>query len=216
MEVAQTLAQMPERETEATVPANARRCLVTGEVLPKEDLIRFVLDPESHVVPDLAQKLPGRGLWISADREAIETAAKKNLFSKAAKKSVKVDAALADQVAVLLHKRCLNSLGLARRSGLAVCGQPQVEQELKSKKLRLLFIADNAGSNPLAGRDSQNIAVSRKFNRDELGAALGHEQLVYIGLKAHALTEKLKIDLAHLEKIAAPGLIIEDRLQENR
>ena len=48
-------------------------------------LIRFVAGPDGVVAPDLARKLPGRGLWVAADRASVETAAKKNLFSRAAK-----------------------------------------------------------------------------------------------------------------------------------
>ena len=51
-----------------------RRCIVTGEVQPKAGLIRFVAGPDGQVVPDLAEKLPGRGIWVTADRAAIAKA----------------------------------------------------------------------------------------------------------------------------------------------
>src|ERR1700722_18822072 len=89
-----------------------RKCLVTGEVRPKDELIRFVAAPDHSITPDLAQNLPGRGLWVTADREAITTAARKNLFARAAKAQVKADPALADRVVELMKKRCLDFLGL--------------------------------------------------------------------------------------------------------
>ena len=203
MEAAHTSSPKNQTASEST-----RRCLVTGEVSPKDDLIRFVVAPDSTIIPDLAQNLPGRGLWVSASRSAIAEAAKKNLFSKAAKTSVKVDAALADQVAQLMHKRCLDFLGLARRSGLAVLGQPQVEGELKAKRLGFLLIADDAGSDLSAFRAARETPISNHFNRNELGAALGHDQLVYVGLKPHTLTKKLQAELARLEKILPPHPIV--------
>ena len=77
-----------------------RRCLATGEVLPKDAMVRFALGPADDIVPDLAQDLPGRGLWVKADRGAIASAATKGLFSKAAKKPVKADPHLAELVSL--------------------------------------------------------------------------------------------------------------------
>jgi len=181
--------------------ASERKCLVTGEVRPKDDLIRFVVGPDQSIAPDLAQNLPGRGIWVTAEREAIATAARKNLFSKAAKTSVKADPDLADQVARLLHKRCLEFVGLARRSGIAVLGQPQVEAALKANQLTLLLVSTDASQHL---ENKRQIAENHRFTRDELGAALGHEQIVYAGLKFHPLAGKLAAELARLEKIAEP------------
>ena len=62
-----------------------RRCIVSGEVVPEAGLIRFVAGPDGVVVADLARKLPGRGLWVTASREAVSLAAKKGSISRAAK-----------------------------------------------------------------------------------------------------------------------------------
>jgi uncharacterized protein len=49
-----------------------RRCVVTRERLPKEQMFRFVVSPDRALIPDLAGKLPGRGIWLSASRDVIE------------------------------------------------------------------------------------------------------------------------------------------------
>src|SRR4051812_50055520 len=85
--------------------------------MAEEKLIRFVPGPDGVVVPDLARKLPGRGLWVAADRASVEAAAKKGLFARAAKSRVSAPAGLADQVESLLKRRLLSGLGLARRAG---------------------------------------------------------------------------------------------------
>ena len=94
-----------------------RRDIVTGEVMEEARLIRFVAGPDGVVVPDLARKLPGRGLWVAADRASVTTAAKKGLFSRSAKAKLAAPADLADQVEMLLRRRLLSALGLARRGG---------------------------------------------------------------------------------------------------
>ena len=167
---------------------NERKCLVSGELRPRETLIRFVVGPDHSVVPDLAQKLPGKGLWVTADRASIETAAKKNLFAKAAKTSVVVTHDLADQVASLLRRRILDLLGLAKSAGIATLGEPQVESALRAGKLALFLIADDAKQS-LDNRS--NTPECRIFTRTELGAAFGYAQSVYVGLKPHALTNRI-------------------------
>src|SRR3954451_12317865 len=94
-----------------------RRDIVTGEVMDEARLIRFVAGPDGAVVPDLARKLPGRGLWVAADRASVETAAKKGLFARAAKAKIQAPPGLADLVESLLKRRLLAGLGLMRRAG---------------------------------------------------------------------------------------------------
>ena len=74
----------PSDEAKSTDELRERRCIATGEVKPAASLIRFVVGPDSDLVPDLRARLPGRGIWVSTDRKALETAVKKNLFAKAA------------------------------------------------------------------------------------------------------------------------------------
>ena len=103
------------KEDEGTM--RERKCIVTGEILPEEKLVRFVADPEGRITPDVAAKLPGRGIWVSATREAIERAMAKNLFAKAAKANVTASKELADIVERQLVLRMQGDLGLARKSG---------------------------------------------------------------------------------------------------
>jgi predicted RNA-binding protein YlxR (DUF448 family)/ribosomal protein L7Ae-like RNA K-turn-binding protein len=173
-------------------------CLATGDVLPKDELIRFVVDPDNNVVPDLARNLPGQGLWVKVDYEAITLAAKQGLFGKMAKAPVKTAPNLADQVIKLLRVRCLAFLGLAKGAGVAVLGQTQVEMALREKKLGLLLLADDAKAELV---NLRKIPIYHLFSRDELGQALGFAQIVYAGLRPHGLTKSLKTELYRLEKL---------------
>lgn len=110
-----------------------RRCLVSGHRVPRQRLIRFVLDGDGRPVPDPGAKLPGRGMWLSADAETIKTACRKRLFDRAAGRRVVVPenpATLAASVEVLLVRRCLMTLSLARRAGEAVAGFEKVRAAL--------------------------------------------------------------------------------------
>jgi predicted RNA-binding protein YlxR (DUF448 family) len=175
-----------------------RTCLASGELLPKRAMIRFVVGPEEVLFADLEENLPGRGLWVTAKRDAVETAQAKKLFAKANKGPVKAPADLADQVATLLRIRCLNTLGLARRAGLAVYGADRVRVALGEGKAAVLVEAADGS----AGERAKFVALARgrpvvdAFAREELAQALGRPDVVHVGLAAGKLTDGFVHDAA--------------------
>ena len=119
-----------------------RRCIASGALRPKAELIRFVAGPDGTVVPDLAERLPGRGLWLSPQREEFDRACKRNLFAKAAKAGLRVPGDLAERVEGLLTRRCLETIGLAKRSGQAVSGYEKVAASLASGGVAVRLVID--------------------------------------------------------------------------
>ena len=139
-----------------------RTCIATGETGAPERMIRFVVGPEGDVVPDLARRLPGRGLWVKAERAAVERAVAKNLFARAARASVKPAADLAERVERLLLERALADLSRARRAGRAVAGFVKVEQMVGQRRAGLLVVADEADGDGLGKLK----AASRRWPAD--------------------------------------------------
>lgn len=177
-----------------------RRCLVTGDIRDKADLIRFVVGPDGTVVPDIEGKLPGRGLWVSADRQTLETAAKKGMFSRAAKKRVQADEGLTALVESLLRKRCLNFLGLGRKSGSVLTGFEKVKASLDSGKTVLLVEAADGsadGKRKLAAR-ARGVAVVGNFSSRELSLALGRENVIHAAVTNSRLAETLQKEVHRL------------------
>ena len=99
-----------------------RRCIATGEVQPKRGLIRFVVSPDSVITPDILGKLPGRGIWVASERDALDAAVAKKLFARSAKQQVQVPQTLVADVEMLLLKRVTDGISLARIAGRAVAG----------------------------------------------------------------------------------------------
>jgi predicted RNA-binding protein YlxR (DUF448 family) len=180
------------------VPDGLRRCLATGEMTPRERMIRFVIGPEDQIVPDLSENLPGHGLWVTATVDAVQTAAKKNLFAKAAKHPAHSSPTLAEDVAKLLRKRCLGYLGLAKGAGIAVLGETQTETALRANKLALYLRSPDA-SRALDNHNS--IAECALFTREELGSALGYDQIAYAGLAPHGMTKKIMLEIKRLQSM---------------
>src|SRR6478752_5654146 len=82
-------------------PGAERLCAVLREVKPVDFMIRFVIGPDG-VVPDLKRKLPGRGLWITADRHTLKDAVAKNVFARGFKRELRVTAELVAETERLL------------------------------------------------------------------------------------------------------------------
>lgn len=159
-----------------------RTCIATGETGAPDRMIRFVVGPEGDVVPDLARRLPGRGLWVKAERSAVERAVAKNLFARAARASVKPAADLPDRVERLLLERALADLSRARRAGRAVAGFVKVEQMVGLRRAGLLIVADEADGDGLGKLESTGLPIARLGDAAALGGIFGREQAVYVAV----------------------------------
>lgn len=179
-----------EREYESETDDTVRRCALTRARLPKQDLIRFVLAPSGEIVPDLKQRLPGRGVWIAADRGHVAEAAKRNVFARALKAPAKVPADFPDLVDRLLVDAALGALALANKAGEAVFGMAKIEEALAKGKVAALIHASDAAEDGCRKLDGKfrastkggNPAPIRIFSADELGLASGKTNVIHAAL----------------------------------
>lgn len=167
---------------EGPPPGPMRTCIATGEEGAPERMIRFVVGPEGEIVPDLARRLPGRGMWVRAERAALQRAVEKNLFSKAARASVKAPADLVERVERLLLERALGDLGRARRAGRAVAGFVKVEQMIGRGRAGLLVVADGADGDGLGKLQATGLPIERLGDPVSLGGIFGRDQAVYVAI----------------------------------
>lgn len=172
-----------------------RLCLASGQRRPEADLVRFVMDPQGVLIPDVAAKLPGRGLWVISSRECIDRAIRKKSFVRAAKGAVKAESVLADQAADLISRRCLNLLGLARRAGQITFGFEKVKA-IRGRPFAALIEARDGSSD---GRDkildsfsarASNAPIIGCFTGSELGLALGRDYVVHAALEIGVLAQR--------------------------
>src|SRR5262249_57256556 len=122
------VAQESELERGATsvAPGTERTCALTRELKRAEDMVRFVVGPNSEAVPDVKRKLPGRGIWITATRAAIEEAVKRNVFARGFKRDVRPARDLAAQTEQLIERAALDALAIAGKAGPVVSGVSRV------------------------------------------------------------------------------------------
>lgn len=171
-----------------------RKCIVTGEVKEKSQLLRFVLTPDNQIVPDLYKKLPGKGLYVSNSYPALKQAIEKNLFSKVLKKKVRADKELLQMVENLLHKNALNAISLAKKAGCVIIGLDKVLEILKSRKADFVVEATDAGEDgqKKLKNYTSDLLVYRLFSVGELDTALDKVNTVYLAFLKTEMSEMVK------------------------
>ena len=207
---------LAEQREERDIPSRSsgasreRRCIVTGEVLPEARLLRFVLAPDGQVVPDVEAKLPGRGLWVRADRTIIAQAVAKRLFARAAKAPAAADGGLPERAEARLVERILAHLGLARRAGELVLGSDRVDKALRSANPPVLII--EAVEAARDGRRKLQAAATARghvpfvigaLTNAELSLALGRENVVHAALNPGRIAERLVFEASRLSGFRA-------------
>lgn len=180
-----------------------RRCIVSGETGPTSGLIRFVVDPDGGLVPDLGAKLPGRGIWVSAQRSALEKAVAKKLFSRAAKRTVAIPARLTDMVESGLSRRVTDLLSFARKAGEAVAGYEKVRGWLQTGQAVVLLQASDGserGKTKLRLPPEEGPTLQCLTAR-EIGLSFGRDHVIHAALSAGGLTTRIVEDANRLSGV---------------
>jgi uncharacterized protein len=178
-----------------------RLCAVSRRRRSPDELIRFVLAPDGSIVPDLARRLPGRGVWISATREDVTAAVRQKAFARSLKQAVSVPEDLAERVEALSQRRLAEAVSLARKAGLLVAGFAKVEQLIDQGRAQLLLHAADAAGDGVAkldrkfrvlrGPDAAAVAIVRELTNAELSLAIGQANVVHAAASAGGACRRL-------------------------
>ncbi|MEC7793309.1 MAG: RNA-binding protein [Pseudomonadota bacterium] len=181
-----------------------RKCIATGEAQPKHGMIRFVVGPDNMIVPDLMEKLPGRGIWVSSDRTALDTAVAKKLFARAAKQPVTLPEDLTGLVETALVTRVTSLLAMARKSGDAVAGYEKVKDWLSKDYADVLIQASDGSER---GKNKLSTPYEGSFigwlTSNELGLAFGRETVIHAALGTGGLSKRVVEEAARLRGLRA-------------
>jgi uncharacterized protein len=207
MSLGQDIAE-PQLEAESETGDTVRRCALTRMRLPKQDLIRFILSPSGEIVPDLKERLPGRGVWVTATEDSVAEAAKRNVFARALKGPAKVPPRLAETVGRLLHEGALAALALANKAGEVVFGNAKVEEAVAKSKVAALIHASDAAEDGCRKLDAKFRATARGkgpapirlFSADELGLASGKTNVIHAALIQGGAVAKLLASVSRAER----------------
>ena len=179
-----------------------RMCIVTRQVQDEDALIRFVRSPAAEAVPDLQRKLPGRGVWVSLNRERLREAVRKNLFSKGFAADTKARPDLPNLVGDLLRKTALSTFSLCKKAGQAVAGNSKVEEMVSKNRAQLILHAAEAapdGRRKIDQLAAPDVKVINIFQVDELDLAFGRSNVIHAAVARGKLAEKLLLAVRRIE-----------------
>ena len=86
-----------------------RRCIASGEMMPKKELVRIVRNAESVAQIDPTGKVNGRGAYITLEPTLVEKAWKKRLFEKQLEIEI-TDAFYEELLAYVEHQKARKEL----------------------------------------------------------------------------------------------------------
>ena len=178
--------------------ATVRMCAVSREVRPIDELIRFVVAPSGEVIADLKRKLPGRGLWVSSSRKAVEEAVRRHHFDRGFKRAVRVPPSLAADTEKLLVRGAVEALAMAAKAGQVLSGFAKVEAALEARQTLIGAVlhafdgaADGIRKLDASARQnrgntakSQEIPIVTALTSAELDLALGRSNVVHAAVLA--------------------------------
>jgi len=173
---------------------------VSRSSFPKEAMLRFVLDQDGTLHPDLQGKAAGRGLWVLADKTRLAEAVRKNLFSKAARRSVRVPDGLVERVETGLARRVEDLIGFARRAGAAQHGIDRVRLWLSEGRAAVYLVARDAGE---TGRGAmteaaQGISIVKALDAEAMGRPFGQSRVAHAAIGPGGLAESILVEAARL------------------
>lgn len=185
-----------------------RTCAVTRQHRSPDEMIRFVLSPDGAVVPDLKRKLPGRGLWVTADAGTVAEAVRKGVFSKGFKKTATAGPDLPAQIDQMLSNDVLQSLAMANKAGVVSAGAFQVEKALADGHIGAVFHAADGSRDGVRkirqfikrfAEEPEKVEIVDFFDSEQIGLALGRASVVHAALRRGAVTQAL---MARVRKLA--------------
>ncbi|MCZ8143457.1 MAG: RNA-binding protein [Acetobacteraceae bacterium] len=193
---------MPLPEEDEPEKGPLRRCIVTRESLPKAEMIRFVLGPGREIVPDLAERLPGRGMWLSARADVLEGAISRGAFTRAARGPVVVPPGLPALLQQGLRTRIADLLGLARRAGQAVAGWQAVREWRAADRVALLVQAKDGSAAERERLSGGGMLAVAPLSAAELGRVFGRDHIVHVAVAPGRLAEAIRSEAGRLSGLS--------------
>jgi predicted RNA-binding protein YlxR (DUF448 family) len=198
------------------VSGSERFCIVAREVKPVDEMLRFVVAPDGNVIPDLKRNLPGRGLWVTATRHALEEAIKRKAFGRGFKKEVRLPAEFAVSTENLLERSALDALSIVGKAGQAISGFAKVEAAIAKQRIAALVHASDgaadgkrkieAAAHAQFGEEISRIVAVQGFNSVQLDLALGRSNVVHAALLAGTATDTFIARFSRLERFRTGSL----------
>jgi len=193
-----------------------RLCALTREVRPLEELIRFVAAPDGAIVADVKRRLPGRGVWVTASRAAVDEAVKRNVFARSLKREVRAARELSADVERALESAALDALAIAHKAGRVAIGFGRAETALADEPVVAVLSARDAATDGVrkigaaaarrqTAQNTGEIPAISAFTSAQLDLALGRSNVVHAALLAGPASKGFLARYQSLERFRTNG-----------
>lgn len=192
-----------------------RLCAETRVRRPRDEMLRFVLGPDGAVVPDLAERLPGRGVWLTCDRTVVAAAIRSKAFARSFKRKADVSADLPDRLATLILRKLSDALSIANKAGLVTAGFAKVEAAIEAGGVAAVLHGSDGSDDGSDKLDRRYRAICLSAGRrplvcklltiEQLSLALGRSNVVHAALGAGGAAKMLLSEIARFERYIGTG-----------
>lgn len=174
-----------------------RKCVISGKVLNKESLLRFVTLKDGTMLPDFNKKIDGRGFYVSNSKKLLQSLVEKHPFNKILHKKVEYASDMPEIVEGILTKKGLDALNLARKAGDLVLGFEKVKELIIKGRAAFVVEATDAGAD---GRQkiaelSADLEKFTLYDTETLSTAFDRENTVYLAVKKGKMSEMVRLAL---------------------
>jgi len=193
-----------------------RLCALSREVRPLDELIRFVAAPDGAIVADVKRRLPGRGVWVTASRAAVDEAVKRNVFARSLKREVRAGRELGADVERALESAALDALAIAHKAGRVAIGFGRAETALADEPVVAVLSARDAATDGVrkigaaaarrqTAQNTGEIPVISAFTSAQLDLALGRSNVIHAALLAGPASKGFLARYQSLERFRTNG-----------
>lgn len=192
-------ATVSDRDEGADGPL--RLCALSRVHKRPDELIRFVLGPDGVIAPDLARRLPGRGVWVDATRESVAAAVYRQVFARSLKEAVLLPDDLPALIERLMVKRLGEAISIANKAGLLTAGFGKVDELIaRGQAAVLIHAADGAkdGSakldrkfKALLGPERATEVTVEELTGPELDLAIGRSNVVHAAASEGGASQRI-------------------------
>ncbi len=183
-----------------------RSCIACHRKAPREELFRMVATSEGAIVPELHNRLPGRGSHCCLRIACIQNALKGNAFERALRVPVQAPepAWLLGRLTALLEESAAGHLAAGGRKGAVAAGREAAQNAYKSGGGGKLFIATglSGGSRREVGEWCQD-AVGLPFDLEQAGIFLGRAPVGVLYVSDPKLAGSLALRVSQINTLGA-------------
>ena len=178
-----------------------KKIFLNSSYINKDDFIKISLSPDNKLIPDLSDKLPGKSVWLPADKALIVDILRKEDLKTYFGVSKIFSSDLVSLIETVLRKRILSSISMTKKTGALAIGLDAIKTQLIQKRHCLIIVAKGAKS--LAGKSffvSKNISVFESLlEQRDLEKSTGKINVKYVGIFSKNFKKTIQVDLNKLK-----------------